>query len=135
MVPTPARSPAETGEVHTQCRDNSSRWQAAAKNPPADATAAELVRAVIALTVLELRQEKKGWQSLAQQTRELRDVVARRARRALEAAGCELREDPVANAINHGENRYRQTVLSQGPLPGYPVIERTAPSADGGHHV
>ena len=33
-------------------------------------------------------------------------------------------EDPVAKAINEGENRYRQTVLSQGPLPGYPRIER-----------
>jgi hypothetical protein len=33
-------------------------------------------------------------------------------------------EDPVARALNEGENRYRQTVLSQGPLPGHPVVAR-----------
>lgn len=30
--------------------------------------------------------------------------------------------DPVAQAINEGENRYRQTVLGQDPLPGMPVV-------------
>lgn len=29
----------------------------------------------------------------------------------------------TAEAINQGENRYRQLVLGQGPLPGYPVVE------------
>lgn len=33
-------------------------------------------------------------------------------------------QDAVVKAFNEGENRYRQTVLSQGPLPGYPVIKR-----------
>lgn len=33
--------------------------------------------------------------------------------------------DPAARAFNEGENRYRQTVLSQGPLPGYRKVERT----------
>jgi hypothetical protein len=27
-------------------------------------------------------------------------------------------------AINEGENRYRQLVLGQGPLPGMPVIAK-----------
>ena len=30
----------------------------------------------------------------------------------------------VVNAINEGENRYRQTVLGQSPLPGYPIVRR-----------
>jgi hypothetical protein len=30
--------------------------------------------------------------------------------------------DPVVRALNEGENRYRQTVLGQGPLPGYPIV-------------
>lgn len=30
--------------------------------------------------------------------------------------------NPVADAWNAGENRYRQTVLGQGPLPGYPLV-------------
>jgi hypothetical protein len=33
----------------------------------------------------------------------------------------------VTDAVNEGENRYRQTVLGQGPLPGYPVIGRRKP--------
>lgn len=31
---------------------------------------------------------------------------------------------PTIKAINEGENRYRQLVLGQGPLPGHPKVER-----------
>jgi hypothetical protein len=31
----------------------------------------------------------------------------------------------VVRAINEGENRYRQTVLGQKPLDGYPVESRS----------
>ena len=32
--------------------------------------------------------------------------------------------DEVADAWKLGENHYRQTVLGQGPLPGYPTVAR-----------
>ena len=36
----------------------------------------------------------------------------------------EWHKNMTSHAINEGENRYRQTVLSQGPLPGYPIISK-----------
>jgi hypothetical protein len=50
--------------------------------------------------------------------------------RQLEGTG--LFGDAV-QAMNEDENRYRQTVLGQGPLPGYPVVERDPPP--GPHRV
>jgi hypothetical protein len=36
-------------------------------------------------------------------------------------------KDRVAKAVNEGENRYRQNVLGQPPLDGYPVVPKEAP--------
>lgn len=35
-------------------------------------------------------------------------------------------EVALVKAINDGENRYRQTVLGQRPLPGYPAVSASA---------
>ena len=42
--------------------------------------------------------------------------------------------DDVTKALNEGENRYRQSVLGQAPLLGYPTIVR-APTATSGLDV
>lgn len=36
----------------------------------------------------------------------------------------------IADALNEGENHYRQTVLGQGPLPGYPRLNSDGTPAD-----
>lgn len=41
--------------------------------------------------------------------------------------------DDAIKGMNEGENRYRQTVLGQGPLPGYPVVPKDPPP--GPHRV
>ena len=38
----------------------------------------------------------------------------------------------AVDAINEGENKYRQTVLGQQPLPGHPTIEAKAVSEPSG---
>lgn len=84
MNPLTALSPTIAGEVHAQFRAKLSRWQAVAAPPlAADATPAEMVTHVTALTLLELRLERIGWCDLAAHTRQLRDAIAQRALRTL----------------------------------------------------
>jgi hypothetical protein len=50
-----------------------------------------------------------------------RDLLNRMRRRIPHRSDWQTR---AALAINEGENYYRQSVLNQGPLPGYPVMEK-----------
>lgn len=69
--------------------------------------------------------EKAFGRGNEQEQLQRRAAAQERVRNEMERLEARLKTmEPVAKAWNEGENRYRQTVLGQGPLPGHPIIKR-----------